>query len=319
MRTLLTAVFLCVLTVQSSSLAQPTTGSGDTSAPALPIEERLSVSLESTEEVWAYMLDRYVTNTLFLRGIDAQLTALSSDDVVVDTYFDTPNFVNLKEQNGLRHRKRMSTADGANGSEWVQIRLKSINLHDPLARAEYKFDVVHAKNFSTADDRHPLIGLIAIDQREDFKDSVRETLGIDPYQAVQILTIHQRRRRISIAKDGVALLTVSLDHVGSTFDGTEVVFAEVEVEGDDALTQEADALQEDIVADLQREFPSIKPDLPPKYNKVFARFEEEIPLFRTRVLHGGGANYLAWGTLGVLFLGFLGLFWYFSAKRRSLA
>lgn len=292
-------------------------------------EDKLTVPDSLKEEVWNYLVERFVTSQEFLQSLDPLLTSEISEEYFTDRYYDTPEFTNLQNKNGLRHRKRENITnpeDAKDGRELMQIKVNGISADDPLARAEYKYDIEYPTVFSSQDDRHPLIGLVTPNDRPEFIAQVRQSLKIDPYQAKFIIAVNQRRRRVYIKRDGVSALTVTFDEVTSKAGDAEVAFTEIEPEineilytdGDEALRTHLKSIQTAIINDIQTKYPEIVRDLTPKYNKSFERLEQQDPWLRQKVLYGE-SSLMMWVILAVLCPLFLLAFWIYTRRRNAIS
>jgi hypothetical protein len=252
-------------------------------------EDKLVVPTDKVEEVWQYMVDRFVNDKSFLKSMNLDFDSYWYDELFTDRYFDTPDLVMHAHESGIRHRKRVNITDPNNrkhGRELVQIKLNDID-SNVMNRGEVKFDVEHLTNIKEADDAHPLLGIIKRSEREEFKKAMAQ-LGIDPYSLKEILVNQQRRRSLYITRDGGQFISIRLDQCSSDLALAQWRHVELEPELNEIPYTEGDAAQraymEDvnakIIEDLQRRFPEIKRDLTPKYNKAFNYFESRIPCLR---------------------------------------
>jgi hypothetical protein len=249
-------------------------------------EDKLEIPAERAEELSSY-LKAYADDPSLLARIEPSLSSTWSVEWFVDRYFDTPQLDLLAHGHGIRHRTRvnlMNQEDRKSGRQLMQIKLNRGNPDEPLNRTEIKFKIEDPGKPKVPDDLHPVIGMIERDQREDFKQRVKE-IGIDPYELRPILTLQQERRRVYIKEGDASLMTLSLDFVSADRLYKSVQLVELEPELNEIGYTEAgpvrrahmEGVREAIMADLQERFPDMRRDLTPKYNKVFNAFAGAIP------------------------------------------
>lgn len=278
-----------------AALGQQLGSSGGAGGLRIESEDKLSVPQGRSEEVWRYLMQRLAGDEQFIASLDPQLKPTVSEEYFVDTYFDTPRFDFLRLRHGVRYRRRVNLTDPddvKSGRELVQIKLNDIS-DNPLARAEYKFDVTTQAAIRDADDLHPVIGLVRKGQRADFQRRITE-LGLDPYALRPVLTLQQRRRRVYLTRGEAVVMTISLDDVTSRLYWATAGFTELEPEINEILYTGADGetrrfleeLQARVVTDIQGAFPDIRRDLTPKYNKAFYQFEKQLPFLRAGLTFG---------------------------------
>lgn len=252
-------------------------------------EDKLVVPKDKVEEVWQYMVDRFVNDKSFLKNINPEFDSYWYDELFTDRYFDTPDFVMHAHQSSVRNRKRINITDPNNRKhlrELVHIKLNDISSNE-MCRGEVKFDVEHLAKISEPDDAHPLLGIIKRSDRKEFKDAMAQ-LGIDPYSLKEVLVNTQRRRSLYITRNGGQFISIRLDQCSSDLAWVEWRHVELEpelneipyTEGDDTTRAYMESVNAKIIEDLKKRFPEIKRDLTPKYNKAFDYFESQIPYFR---------------------------------------
>ncbi|MDD5422733.1 MAG: hypothetical protein PHT32_04855, partial [Candidatus Omnitrophica bacterium] len=216
-------------------------------------------------------------------------------------------------KNGVRHRRRVNLSDPndrKSGRELVQIKINNIS-DNVLARGELKFDVKQPAVIKDADDRHPLLGLIRRDERDDFKNKLK-AFKADPYAMRPIVTVHDIRKRIYLEKDGKPFLSISLDRVDAGVMWVKARFIEIEPELNEITFTEADPagknymqkIEKELIDDIEFHLPYVKSNLTPKYNKSVDRISEKLPFFK-QVLGAGfgysGVLFLALVCIGALF------------------
>lgn len=262
-------------------------------------EDKLLVPLEIREEVWNYLVQRLVDDTEFVHGVDPAFTASWSEELFHDTYYDTPSMQLYAMQSGVRHRTRENLSnpeDEKSGRELMQIKLNDISDND-LERAEVKYDIEYPREKSSADDAHPLLGIVKPSHRGPFEKRLTD-LGLDVRSMKPVLTVRDVRRRIYWKKNGNAFMSISFDHAGARVWWSSAEFCEIEpelneigfTEADEATRAYMETVLAKVVADIRGRFPAITQDLTPKYNKAFDRLEQRLPFFRTLVRFGLQSN-----------------------------
>ncbi len=244
-------------------------------------ETKLRVPLEQIEEVWQWLELRYA-DTLWLNQEGYVFQATFGDEDFTDMYFDTPDLQMLTAEGGVRHRKRVVHSGPAvdkAGRQLLQIKLDHGDVTG-VARAEIKFEVPPRGNGSSLDDAHPMLSLVHQSQREEFY-AVFRAMGIDAYTMRPVLTLQQNRRRIYLDDQIGAFATLTLDLCSTNSWGTDLRWAEAELElneiryteAGEAERQRMERVIETIQSDLQQTFPAIVQDQTPKYNTAFAAIE----------------------------------------------
>src|SRR5262245_45588596 len=252
-------------------------------------EDRLAAPVDKAEELWNFMDEHFVKDTVALRKLDPLLTSYYYEEDFTDTYFDTPSLQALAKAHGIRYRQRLNLSDPTHrksGRELMQIKISDIS-GSGLERGEIKFEIEHPTKFNSPEDRHPMLGLVKPSQREEFKRRLME-LGLDPYAMRPILTIRDRRTRIYILRDGKAFMSISHDKARSEFLWAKYEMVELEPELNEIPYTEADSagraymteIGAKVSGQIKERFPYLKQDLTPKYNRAFASFEEQIPVLR---------------------------------------
>jgi adenylate cyclase class IV len=249
-------------------------------------EEKLSVPLDRKEEVWNFLLAKYVKDPAALKALDPGFTGYHNDELFIDTYFDTPDRKLIAMQSGVRHRKRVNLSDPSDpksGRELMQVKVNNISAN-ALERAEIKFKIKYPESSASPDDRHPMIGIVKKSQREDFKKELR-SIGLDPESMRPELTLQDKRSRIYVLKDEKPFLSISFDHVTADVSGRKAEFVEIEPELNEIAFTEADeptrrymeGILQKITQDILSNFHYIRRDLTPKYNKVFEQIQSGSP------------------------------------------
>lgn len=268
------------------------------------IEDDFNLAYPSgkSDEMVAHLRQRYIDDQSFVKELGPNFTSAYGDEDFVDTYFDTPKLDLYNRKAGLRYRlrtNRVDPEDRKSGRELVQLKLSGTDKFQDQgntdSRNEIKFDVERASSGNLADDRNPVISLIAPDMREGFKELIRE-LGLDPHDLRPILTIEQHRRRVYLNRDGETFISFSVDDArtqlwwaGSSFSQMEVELNELAyTAADAALKERMQKIREEMIADLREHFNYLQDDQTVKYTKMFDLLDARLPwmkfLIRTGVL-----------------------------------
>ena len=241
-------------------------------------EYKLAVPGDLTDEVWAYLQQRYLNVQDLLSPLGGTFHASFADERHVDQYFDTPQLTLLHMHGGIRHRTRsiITGEDFAkDGRQLVQVKLNRPG-EQAANRTEIKFPVRRDTTIRKLQEAHPVVGLIREPYREEFRQVTRQ-LGIDAGQLAPSLKLDQRRRRVYITRDGESAATITLDVVRTGVWYRTARFTELEIELNEIAYTEAghserEAMQfinDAIKQDILRVFPEIAQDQTPKYNKAF--------------------------------------------------
>lgn len=244
-------------------------------------EAKLRVPEEQVEQVWAWLVEHY-RDCSWLDRDGVHFTSTLGDESFADTYFDEPGLRMVDSNSGVRHRRRVVNSGSAtrkDGRALLQIKL---NREDPtgLARSEIKYKVDPPEEARTQDDLHPMIGLVARDERPALLQRFAE-MGIDPYGMRPVLTVNQVRRRVYVADKGGAFATLTLDQCTVNDFGADLHWTEIELELNEIRYTEVDAakrkwmkgVQQTLQDDLLAKFPGIVQDQTPKYTKAFVGLE----------------------------------------------
>ncbi len=243
-------------------------------------EYKLAVPFEQADDVWRHLQTRYdpKSENFILKDAPGDFTVTFSQEVFIDTYFDTAAFPLLRQESGVRHRRRYipGGADNEkNGRELVQIKMNRPG-DNVLNRTELKFPVKYYARKKDYEDKHALLGLIQRSERSSFIQRMAE-FGIEAKNLRPILNVKQHRQRVYIRRDGSDFATVTLDKVTASRWWAEKVFYEIEYElneigytqGDEAERAFMESINARLKADIANHFPDIHQDQTPKYNKAF--------------------------------------------------
>ena len=257
-------------------------------------EEKLSLPADKATEVWNFLVTHFVQDQKYLISVDPLLSATSSTEFFIDTYFDTPDLQMLAKSSGIRYRQRSNLtnkSDVKDGRELVQIKINNIS-ENKLQRAEYKFKVTVPNNSGEYREEPPILALIDSTQLDDFKSRVA-SLGLDANKLKKILTLEDTRQRIYIKRADQTIISLSLDHVQATVWGKKTEFWEIEPEINEVAFTDTDEtgrkylqeLNNKFIQKIKDELSYIQSDLKPKYNKTFECFEKQLPFWKFYLKH----------------------------------
>jgi hypothetical protein len=290
------------------------TGAGNDNA-RIEYETKLRVPLEQLDEVWEWLGVRYADcSWLNLEDEVGRPTyvfqAEFGDEDFTDTYFDTPDLRMLAKEGGVRRRRRVvhsGPATEKDSRQLLQIKLDHGDVTG-VARAEIKFEVPTNGTGNSLDAAHPLLNLVHKNQREEFY-AIFRALNIDAYTMQPVLTLQQNRRRVYLSDQAGAFATLTLDLCSTSSWGTNLKWAEAELELNEIRYTEANAVEqqrmaqviEKIQGDLQQTFPSMVQDQMPKYNTAFMAIESAswLPIRRLIQWRMSSADFIA---IGLIFL-----------------
>ena len=266
------------------------------------IEDDLSLSYEvgKTDEIVQYLKSKYIDDASFVKSLGTEFTSSFGDEDFTDIYFDTPKLDLYKRKVSLRHRvrvNRLESEDKKNGRELIQLKLsdddKLRDKDNAGSRNEIKYEVVRPEIPTLRDDRHPVLGLIAKDQRDDFKDRIKK-LNFDINKLRPIVTIQQRRQRVYINRDDATFVSFSMDDVKSRRWWANVEFSQMELELNELAYTEADKAEKErmqeirkgMIKDLREHFDYLKVDNTVKYQKAFDLLAIKLPWIKFLVRIG---------------------------------
>jgi hypothetical protein len=248
--------------------------------------------------VYAYLKDKYVGRDGILKDQfpDLHISGQKMSDVsnFTDVYYDTPALDLYRHRNSARHRTRENTTnpeDRKSGRELVQMKVTPPGQFS--LRNELKFKVKERDKVKNADDIHPLIRLIDVDLRGNFKQ-VYVDAGINPYDLRHIFTIEQTRSRGYFNLDSKNILSFSVDEGSASMLWAKGTFSSVDIglveiaytEGDEALRQTMWRIRDAILADLQQHFPELTQTTNSKYGIVLEQLMRQIPMIPALVRLG---------------------------------
>lgn len=251
----------------------------------------LAIPFDQADAVYEYLKATYVgqEDLLHEEFPDAKLRGLPKSDIshFTDRYFDTPDLDLYRSLNSCRHRRRINTTDPndrKSGRELVQMKVTPPGQF--MLRTELKYEVKASKGkIKGSDDIHPLVRMIAKEQREDFKKIYRDA-GIDPYSLQHILTIEQTRRRGYVNMGSKPVFSFSVDEGVASILWTQGRYASVDLglveieytEADEATRKEMWAIREAVKQDLLDHFPDLVQTTRSKYSIVLKQMMDQLPL-----------------------------------------
>lgn len=196
---------------------------------------------------------------------------------MIDQYFDNSKLRLLDIKSGVRHRSRFVLTDTTNrkhGRELMQVKINNIGGNE-LNRGEYKYKIKHYDSKKELLDRHPFLGIVKRKHRDDISNRLKE-YDINAVDLFPTIKITQVRKRIYVYKGNVPFATLTLDHVTASYDQEEKNFTELELElneiryteSDSLIRKEMEKVNETMQSNILKQFPSIRQDQTPKYNKA---------------------------------------------------
>jgi len=257
-------------------------------------EYKLAVPDSLIEDVALYLSDYFSGDFLMINRDSLQLE--KAVEIFKDSYFDTRSGKLLEQQIGLRHRRRYLNAELIN--ELVQLKLP--DSEDGVQRQEIKFNVPTKINVLDEMSRKPLLKYVNPSDRDLLTFNLRKVaVSVDDLREIVKLT--QIRDRIYFSDKKGSVATVTLDkvkHASFPFQG----FTELEIEINESRYTNANNIEkaylenisEQLKLGITKEFPLLKIDQTPKYNKLMLLIQND---FLSKI-----NNYFMWGVYGFIFL-----------------
>ncbi len=273
-------IFVFLFVVEDDCLSQGNQGYYFSKSMRIENEIKITIPIEDFNEIYSYLQDNYNTENFFLHKMDSNFSVTFAEDLIIDQYYDNEKMQLLNGRDGIRHRKRSvlsNPEDEKHGRELMQIKIDSVG-DNPLSRGEIKYKVKHYRKKEAEFDSHDFLGVI---DREDRYRAILELkrFGIEPLDLFPTIKIEQNRKRVYVSYEQNPLMTVTLDSVTSTYKRETSTFIELELEINENLYTQSDSIKRQelesystmIFEDLKTNFPKIKQDQTPKYNKAFAQ------------------------------------------------
>src|SRR5262245_19600843 len=74
-------------------------------------EDKITVPVDKADEVWNYLVQRYINDKAWVRALDSNVVTRKSVEEFWDTYYDTPSLQLLERKSGVRHRRRINRSN----------------------------------------------------------------------------------------------------------------------------------------------------------------------------------------------------------------
>lgn len=235
----------------------------------LESEFKLAVPKGHGNELWAFLKNNYSSENL--KSKNPNLTSVSEEEKFIDQYFDTPENQLLKNNIGVRYRRRF--LGDSLLKELVQIKLPGGDTTG-VVRKEIKFDIYD--NIKKRDRKalHQFWKYVRPKDRDEANIVLAE-FGILGNDLSPSLKLQQNRRRIYIFETNEPLMTITLDEA-SYFYFPYPSFTEIEMElneirytrSDQKERRRMETFNQQIKKELFNHFPKLVQDQSPKYNKM---------------------------------------------------
>jgi len=232
-------------------------------------EFKLSVPKEIEDEVWNFLVREF--DDVGMKKIDTSFSTVVAQEIFYDQYFDNETLHLFNDKAGARFRQRY-VADTL-AKELLQLKLP-LNDTTGVARQEIKFNVYTKVKNTDRLAMHPFWKYVRPKNREEVNLHLanHELTGNDLKPKVKV---RQDRKRIYIAENDSPFMTMTFDEVCS-FYFPYPCFTELELELNEILFTEGDekerarmeSINQTIKEKIMTQFPSLKQDQTPKYNKM---------------------------------------------------
>ena len=240
----------------------------------LESEYKLLVPDTVKTKLWPHLVKSF-------KETDSKISSEFSVEYFKDTYFDNSERILLHHENGIRKRERLipeNPTHPKHGRVLIQIKLKS--LRDDY-RYEIKYPVIKNKSFISSN----LDQQIEEKYKNDFLRRLR-LLSVAPDDLKPILVINQKRSRVYLKTEGSPFLTVTFDETYSDVLFWKAELTEVEIELNEVAFTSANEeerkamlrISSQIKEDLLKTFPDLKQNQTPKYNKIYDKLDEKVPM-----------------------------------------
>lgn len=243
-------------------------------------EYKLAVPDTQVQDLWQYLQIAF-SNTA-VQAIDSSYNSSNSTEIFIDQYFDTTNEILYRHQAGVRYRKRY--IQDSLIKTLVQIKLSGTDTSN-VARREIKFNPYTKIKLNDRQAMHPFWRYIKPKNRDDVNLEL-STFQITGDDLSPTVKVEQLRRRVYVMENGVPLMTMTLDDVTSfyfpykKYTELELELNEIRyTEGSPVEKKQMEALNRSIKAKILSQFPDLKQDQNPKYNKMYDLLEGNILAF----------------------------------------
>ncbi len=266
-------LFLCLCFGNISLFAQFNTVANG----RIESEYKLSVPKEIEIQVWQFLTKEF--DSAGIKKIDTSFSAIVAQEIFYDQYFDDENKSLFNAKAGARFRQRF-VADTL-AKQLLQLKLP-LNDSTGVARQEIKFNVYTKIKNSDRQAMHPFWRYVRPKNREEVNlylasyDLTGNNLG-------PVVKVRQDRKRIYVSEKGNPFLTMTFDEVCS-FYFPYPCFTELELElneirftdGDVEERARMESINQKIKHKILNQFPALKQDQTPKYNKMSLLLEDNF-------------------------------------------
>lgn len=231
-------------------------------------EYKLSIPQEDVEELWKYLQDEFCKEVLAISG--HTLKGVKSVEKFKDIYYDNKSLDLIKNNIGLRYRKRYKDDVLLK----TLIQLKTPYSSDAVVRNEFKFEPVNKKN-TDINARHSLLKYLDKSSVESLEFEL-SPYKIRPSDLAESVNLKQVRSRIYLSDiQGESVATLTLDEVTNYFFPYQS-YAEMELEINEVRYTNAQEAEKKMLVDIneylknsiQGKFENLEIDQRPKYNKM---------------------------------------------------
>ncbi len=240
-------------------------------------EYKLSVPKEIESQVWQFLTQEF--DSVGIKKIDTSFSAIVAQEIFYDQYFDDENKTLFKAKAGARFRQRF-VADTL-AKQLLQLKLP-LNDSTGVARQEIKFNVYTKIKNTDRQAMHPFWRYVRPKNREEvnFYLANHDLTGNTLIPAVKV---RQDRKRIYVSEKGVPFLTMTFDEVCS-FYFPYPCFTELELElneirftdGNAEERTRMESVNQSIKDKILQQFPALKQDQTPKYNKMSLLLKDNV-------------------------------------------
>jgi len=240
-------------------------------------EYRYVVPEGQVEDLWDYMKTAFSKTALAV--MDSSLSSWGQEEDFYDLYFDTKEKTLLKNNAGIRFRRRYLRDSLL--KTLVQLKMAG-NDSSGRARREIKFKAYDDVNKKDRRAMHSFWRHI----RPKDRDAVNLQLAafrITGDDLREELKLKQTRRRMYIAQNGVPLMTFTLDRVAS-YRFPFPSFTDLELEINEMRFSQAGYEEKERLEKFSRKirdqillrFPELKQDQRSKYQQMYERLEGNV-------------------------------------------
>ncbi len=238
-------------------------------AGRLENEFKISVPESESQNLWNFIESNFA-NSSYTFGPN-KLTGTTSIEKFIDTYFDTPEYLFVKEEVSLRYRKRFK--DNQLLKELIQYKVPYSE--DKVTRTEMKFPVSDKRKYSDIVTRHVFLKHLNKSNRKKITELLAH-YRTKPEALTESLKLYQTRQRVYISDNTQeSIATITLDEVtNSAFPYQKFIELELELNeirythANEEQKKMMDKLNADIKRKILGEFHNLSIDQQSKYNKM---------------------------------------------------